>query len=165
MENQIYIHIETGAEDTKEGWINSYDQDELDERGLTAIQAFEVDEDITLIKKHHTYKKGDKKMKTKKTTVTIPDDYGNRIRVQLPKQVWSGKYYIELGIRLEKLYFDSISGRCFARFYSEWSDRNDCCYGRYYTEKNPMDYAGYAKEIKSFCDKKAKKINTKGVKR
>lgn len=46
-----YIHIHTGAVDTKEGWVLSYDQEELDARGLglTAEQAFEEDDGITLM--------------------------------------------------------------------------------------------------------------------
>lgn len=44
-----FIHIETGNKDTREGWISSYDIEELEERGLTAAQAFAEDEGKTLI--------------------------------------------------------------------------------------------------------------------
>ena len=48
-ETTTYMHKETGNVDTKEGWISSYDQDELDDRGgLTAKEAFQKDEGVTL---------------------------------------------------------------------------------------------------------------------
>ena len=43
-----YMHIETGSIDTKEGWINSYDPEELERRNLTARQAFIEDVEKTL---------------------------------------------------------------------------------------------------------------------
>lgn len=39
----------TGSIDTKQGWIDSYDPEELAERGLTAEEAFCADEGETLI--------------------------------------------------------------------------------------------------------------------
>lgn len=45
---KIYTHKETGAQDTKDGWVASYDTEELEARGLTAEQAFDADLDITL---------------------------------------------------------------------------------------------------------------------
>ena len=48
---KIFIHIETGSIDTKEGWISSYLIEELEERGLTAEEAFIEDEGITLFEK------------------------------------------------------------------------------------------------------------------
>ncbi|MFA6079848.1 MAG: hypothetical protein WC779_08900 [Candidatus Omnitrophota bacterium] len=45
----IYTHKETGASDTREGWIASYDAQELEARGLTAEAAFDADEGVTLI--------------------------------------------------------------------------------------------------------------------
>jgi hypothetical protein len=44
-----YIHIHTGAIDTREGWVASYDSEELEARGLTAEQAFDEDEGVTLV--------------------------------------------------------------------------------------------------------------------
>ena len=49
MENKTYIHVETGGKDTRQGWIESYDSEELEERGLTASEAFNQDLDVTLI--------------------------------------------------------------------------------------------------------------------
>ena len=46
---KTYMHKETGAVDTKGGWIASYPQEELAERGLTAVEAFAEDEVISLI--------------------------------------------------------------------------------------------------------------------
>ncbi len=43
-----YIHIHTGAVDTREGWISSYSAEELSERGLDAHEAFDEDEGVTL---------------------------------------------------------------------------------------------------------------------
>ena len=43
------MHVETGATETKEGWISSYSVDELAERGITAREAFGEDEGNTLI--------------------------------------------------------------------------------------------------------------------
>ena len=43
-----YISKYTGSTDTREGWISSYDLEELDDRGLTAEQAFAEDEGVTL---------------------------------------------------------------------------------------------------------------------
>jgi hypothetical protein len=48
MEKQ-YMHKVTGAIDTKDGWIASYDAEELASRGLTAEEAFSEDEGVTLI--------------------------------------------------------------------------------------------------------------------
>ena len=45
-----YIHIHTGSIDTREGWIVAYSLEELEERKLTAEQAFNEDEGETLIK-------------------------------------------------------------------------------------------------------------------
>ncbi len=44
-----YTHKETGATDTREGWLSSYDPQELAARGLNAEQAFKEDEGHTLI--------------------------------------------------------------------------------------------------------------------
>lgn len=44
-----YTHKETGSVDTREGWIASYDPQELEERGLTAEQAFDEDDGVSLI--------------------------------------------------------------------------------------------------------------------
>jgi hypothetical protein len=43
-----YMHKETGSIDTRDGWISSYDPEELGERGMTAEQCFDADEDVTL---------------------------------------------------------------------------------------------------------------------
>ena len=48
FQEKKYIHIITGAEDTKEGWILSYLPEELEARRLTAEEAFEEDEGTTL---------------------------------------------------------------------------------------------------------------------
>ena len=45
----MYMHKETGSIDSKEGWISSYSQEELEARGLTAEEAFADDEGVTLI--------------------------------------------------------------------------------------------------------------------
>lgn len=45
----FYMHNETGSIDNRGGWITSYPADELDERKLTAEQAFNEDEGGTLI--------------------------------------------------------------------------------------------------------------------
>jgi len=45
---QLYTHEKTGAIDTKEGWICSYTLEELEERGLSAKQAFQEDLGETL---------------------------------------------------------------------------------------------------------------------
>ena len=44
----IYMHKDTGSTDTQSGWIASYPQEELEERGLTAEEAFRADVDQTL---------------------------------------------------------------------------------------------------------------------
>jgi hypothetical protein len=45
-----YMHRETGSIDTREGWLQSYSKEELEERGFsTAEQAFEHDVGETLI--------------------------------------------------------------------------------------------------------------------
>ena len=44
-----YMHKETGATDTREGWEASYDPEELEARGLTAAEAFDEDEGETLL--------------------------------------------------------------------------------------------------------------------
>ena len=46
----LYMHVETGSCDTKEGWISSYDKEELSERGIDAESAFEQDVGSTLMK-------------------------------------------------------------------------------------------------------------------
>lgn len=51
-----YIHIHTGSIDTRDGWIASYATEELDERGITAEQAFDEDEGVTLIEQPPEYK-------------------------------------------------------------------------------------------------------------
>ena len=43
-----YTHKETGTTDTREGWLCSYDAEELEVRGLTAEEAFDADEGVTL---------------------------------------------------------------------------------------------------------------------
>lgn len=43
-----YMHTGTGSIDDREGWIESYDAAELEERGLTAEAAFAADEGVTL---------------------------------------------------------------------------------------------------------------------
>ncbi len=49
-----YMHIVTGSTDTREGWIASYDTDELDARGLTAEEAFDEDEGVSLVETDET---------------------------------------------------------------------------------------------------------------
>ena len=44
-----YMHIHTGSSDTAEGWISSYDPEELAERGVSATDAFDADKGKTLI--------------------------------------------------------------------------------------------------------------------
>ena len=44
-----YMHVHTGSIDTKEGWLSSYDAEELEARGLNAEEAFEEDEGETLV--------------------------------------------------------------------------------------------------------------------
>jgi len=44
-----YMHKETGMIDTREGWIASYDTEELERRCMTAEQAFESDIGYTLL--------------------------------------------------------------------------------------------------------------------
>ena len=46
-----YIHIHTGAVDTREGWLASYSRDELEARGLPAEEAFLEDAGVTLIER------------------------------------------------------------------------------------------------------------------
>ena len=65
MENKTYIHVETGGKDTRQGWIESYDSEELEERGLTASEAFEQDLDVTLIEVEN------KSVKTEKSNSII----------------------------------------------------------------------------------------------
>jgi hypothetical protein len=48
MNDQQYAHIKTGCQDTRDGWISSYTDEELEERGLTAEQAFDEDDGVTL---------------------------------------------------------------------------------------------------------------------
>ena len=43
-----FIHKETGSVDDRDGWITSYSAEELEERGLTAEEAFDEDEGVTL---------------------------------------------------------------------------------------------------------------------
>jgi len=45
---QQYIHMTTSCQDTKDGWIASYTDEELEERKLTAEQAFNEDLGVTL---------------------------------------------------------------------------------------------------------------------
>ena len=45
-----YMHKETGSINTKENWVASYDPEELEERGLSAEEAFKADEGKTLFK-------------------------------------------------------------------------------------------------------------------
>lgn len=52
-----YMHKETGSVDTREGWIESYGAEELEERGLTAEEAFEEDEGDTLIELDTTHER------------------------------------------------------------------------------------------------------------
>ncbi len=44
-----FLHVVTGTLDTREGWVASYDREELEARGLTADEAFAADEGVTLI--------------------------------------------------------------------------------------------------------------------
>lgn len=52
MENKkrtvMYIHVETGEIDTRDGWEWSYEQEELSNRRLTAEEAFDEDLNISL---------------------------------------------------------------------------------------------------------------------
>jgi hypothetical protein len=48
MKEIRYMHKETGATDTREGWIASYSEEELEERELTAEEAFDEDDGETL---------------------------------------------------------------------------------------------------------------------
>ena len=43
-----YMHIMTSSVDTRAGWIASYCEEELEERGLTAEEAFSEDLEVTL---------------------------------------------------------------------------------------------------------------------
>lgn len=43
-----YMHKGTGNIDSRDGWISSYAVEELEDRGLTAAQAFEADVGQTL---------------------------------------------------------------------------------------------------------------------
>lgn len=43
-----YTHVVTGSMDTQEGWMSSYDPQELNVRNLTAEEAFEEDKGKTL---------------------------------------------------------------------------------------------------------------------
>jgi hypothetical protein len=47
--NMNYMHVETGSVDTRDGWIASYDPEELDERELSAEEAFDTDLGVTLL--------------------------------------------------------------------------------------------------------------------
>ena len=49
LTKETFMHIVTGAIDSREGWIASYDTDELTARGLTASEAFDEDDGTTLI--------------------------------------------------------------------------------------------------------------------
>ena len=49
-----YMHIVTGSTDTREGWIASYATDELAARGLTAEEAFDEDEGVSLVETDET---------------------------------------------------------------------------------------------------------------
>ena len=44
-----YMHMQTGAVDVREEWIEAYSEEELERRGLTAEQAFQEDDGETLI--------------------------------------------------------------------------------------------------------------------
>lgn len=44
-----YTHTATGSQDTKDGWIASYSQEEIEERGMTAEECFEEDDGVTII--------------------------------------------------------------------------------------------------------------------
>lgn len=52
----LYMHKETGSTDTAEGWISSYDAEELEARGLTAAEAFAEDVDVTLFPVAESYR-------------------------------------------------------------------------------------------------------------
>jgi len=49
-----YMHKETGSVDTRDGWVASYDAEELAERALTGEEAFDEDEGDTLIELDET---------------------------------------------------------------------------------------------------------------
>jgi hypothetical protein len=49
LTQKLFTHVHTGAIDTQEGWVASYDSEELEQRGLTAEQAFDEDESTTLL--------------------------------------------------------------------------------------------------------------------
>ncbi len=39
----VYLNVNTGCMDTKQNWVRVYTAEELEERGLTAEEAFEED--------------------------------------------------------------------------------------------------------------------------
>lgn len=45
---KIYMHIETGETDTKQGWVYRYDAEELDIRDISSEDAFLEDVGNTL---------------------------------------------------------------------------------------------------------------------
>lgn len=49
---KMFMHKETGSVDTKECWISSYMEEELEQRGLSAEEAFLEDEGVTLIEEN-----------------------------------------------------------------------------------------------------------------
>jgi hypothetical protein len=52
-----YMHKETGSVDTRENWECSYASEELEERGLTASEAFDEDKGKTLIALDDTHER------------------------------------------------------------------------------------------------------------
>lgn len=52
-----YMHKETGSVDTREGWIASYNAEELEERGISAEEAFDFDEGDSLIELDETHER------------------------------------------------------------------------------------------------------------
>ena len=51
------MHINTGTVDTAQGWMDSYMEEELEQRGLTAGEAFIEDEGVTLFEVEERKKK------------------------------------------------------------------------------------------------------------
>ena len=48
-EEKKYMHIVTGEVDTRDGWMSSYDDEELSLRDISAMDAFESDLGQTLL--------------------------------------------------------------------------------------------------------------------
>jgi hypothetical protein len=44
-----FMHTVTGSVDTREGWVLSYTEEELDDREISAEQAFEIDLNDSLL--------------------------------------------------------------------------------------------------------------------